>query len=88
MVNYWNEDIEHSDDFDEEELIRTCQELGFENLSQDVISHNRAIKAIKKSNHPQKNFVILKLDDFVGFIIDEIVAQLIVACRTKFQVAI
>ena len=88
MANYWDDESEDADDLDEEELIRICQEMGYGNLSQDVICHNRAIKAKKERDYPQKNFVILKLDDFVGFIVDQFVAQLIVTCRTKFQVAI
>ena len=71
---------------DEQELAKTCHDLGYGNISREVICHNRSIRAKKRRERTRKHFVILKLDDFVGFIVDAFVAQLIVACRKKLQV--
>jgi hypothetical protein len=81
-----DEEDDDLDDLDEDELIRTCHELGYGDISQELLDHNRSVRAQKERARMRKKFVIIKLDDFVGFIVDDFVAQLIVSCRNKLQV--
>lgn len=72
---------------DEEEIRTICQNLHFQHVSNEVVGLNRVIRQNKKAIKPHKKFVILRLNEFVGFIVDSYTAQLIMAIRHKFQVS-
>ena len=80
------ESDEDSDDIDDEEMRKLCQELNFQHISEDILGLNRVTKNNKRLSRPRKHFVILKINEFIGFIVDSYVAQLIVNIRIKFQV--
>ena len=73
---------------EEEEMRKYCQELKFQHITEDILGLNRLAKSSKRLSRPRKHYVILKIDDFVGFIVDIYVAQLIMNIRQKFQVII
>ena len=86
LADDWDDGDNDLDELDEDELIRTCHALGYGDISQELLDHNRTVRAQRESSRMRKKFVVLKLDDFVGFIVDDFVAQLIVSCRNKLQV--
>lgn len=67
-------------------MRKLCQELNFHHITDEIVSLNRASKTNKRLSRPRKHFVILKIDEFVGFVVDAYVAQLIMNIRQKFQV--
>ncbi len=73
---------------DEEEIRTICKELHFQHVSNEVVGLNRVIRKNKRAAKPHKKFVILRINEFVGFIIDSYTSQLIMAIRHKFQVSI
>jgi hypothetical protein len=80
------ESDEDSDDIDDDEMRKLCQELHLQHITEDILGLNRVAKSNKRLSRPRKHFVILKIDEFIGFIIDSYVAQLIMNIRNKFQV--
>ncbi len=73
---------------EDEDVRKLCQELNFQHLTDDMLGLHRITKSSKRLSRPRKHYVILKIDDFVGFIVDTYVAQLIMNIRQKFQVNI
>lgn len=82
----WDEDDYDSDDMDEEEMLKFCHDLNLAHKGRDVVGLSRVIRSNKKLSKQRKNFVIIRIDEFVGFIVDSYTAQLIMAVRQKFQV--
>lgn len=86
MINNWGESEDESDEIDDEEMLKLCQEFSLQHMAEEIIGLNRASRTNKRLSQPRKHFVILKIDEFVGFIVDAYVAQLIMSIRQKFQV--
>nr|CAH0102024.1 unnamed protein product [Daphnia galeata] len=85
ILNHLEESDEDSDDIDDDEMRKLCQELHLQHITEDILGLNRVAKSNKRLSRPRKHFVILKIDEFIGFIIDSYVAQLIMNIRNKFQ---
>ena len=87
MVQRWDDDDDSdSDDMDEEVMRKLCHDLKMTHKSQEVIGLSRVIRNNKKLSRQHKSFVILRIDEFVGFLVDSYTAQLIMSIRQKFQV--
>ena len=79
------ESDEDFDDINDVEMRKLCHELHLQHISEDILGLKRATKNNKKLSR-RKRFVILKIDEFIGFIIDSYAAQLVMNIRKKFQV--
>lgn len=75
VVDSWNESDEDSDELPEQDVQNICDELNFP--AEEMVRHNRRIRLQKQRSQPCKQFVIAKVDDFIGFIIDASTAQLV-----------
>lgn len=84
--NLWDETDYDSDDIDEEEIRQLCADLNYRHLSQEMVELNRSIRTKKQLSQPHKRYVVLRLDEFVGFVMDENHARLIMAMRQPLQV--
>lgn len=84
MVDSWNESDEDSDELPEQDVQNICDELNFP--AEEMVRHNRRIRLQKQRSQPCKQFVIAKVDDFIGFIIDASTAQLVSSANKQFQV--
>ena len=55
---------------EEEEMRKYCEELKFQHIAEDILGLSRLTKRNKRLSKPRKHYVILKIDEFVGFVVE------------------
>lgn len=84
----WQVSDDEDDDIDEDEIRQVCSEFNLQHMAEHLVGFNQAIKNHKTMSKPKRNHVVLKLNDYVGFIVDSHASQLLLSLRKKFQVNI
>ncbi len=92
LLTFLNGDGGDSDEMTEEEIRSVCEELAIAHLSDQMVRHNAQVRAEKqrRAAHERRvnsqRYVLLKIDDFIAFKMDRIVATWMLNLRQKFQV--
>ena len=75
---------------DEDEIRSLCEQLNFPNLSDQVVAYHQVIRGEKSTRRQyqrdQKKYVLMKVDDFLAFKMEESAAKTILNMRNRFQV--
>ena len=86
LVGALNASDEDSGGIQEQDIRDLCEELCFQ-AERMVLHHQQSqCRREKKGSQPRKQFVIVKIDDCIGFVVDAPTAQLMSTINTQFQV--
>ena len=79
-----SESDEDSDEMPEQDIRNLSDELKFD--ANEMVRHDLWTHFKKKRSQQSKHFVIAKIDEVIGFIVDGSTAQLISSVNKQFQV--